>query len=329
MRERERERVRIGIIGLGWIGQELARAALEDPRVELVGVSDQDPNKCGRDLGEIIGHGRLEIPIEKKLDALVKRARPEVVVLCTTSDVDETARQAIVCLQHGAHVVTTCENLAAPDHIKSRAVDKLRKEAAVRGLVALATGVNPGFAMDRLPCLLSRATRNIRRIRVRRVVDAASRRAQLQTKIGVGMSVADFEKAAERGAIGHAGLLPSLKLLGEGLGITFEGATESIRPLIAETASNASVLGPLAAGKIRGVSVIAAASSRATNSPAWSSRWRWMSPTPATPSTSWENLRCVSTGSAPAMHARSRPCSRPYIRSPCCNRGCAMCSTSP
>lgn len=239
------------------MGQELARASLEDPRVELVGVADQDDGKAGRDLGEIIGHGRIEFPIEKKLEALLSRTRPEVAVLCTSSNVDEVARQAMSCLAHGAHVVTTCEDLAAPDHLRSKSVDKLRKEAASRGLVVIATGVNPGFVMDRLPVLLSRATRNIRRIRVRRVVDAATRRAQLQTKIGVGMSLEAFEAAAANGQIGHAGLLSSLKLLGEGLGITFEGASETIRPLIAETRSASSVLGPLEPGMVRGVYQIA------------------------------------------------------------------------
>ena len=80
------ERVRIGIVGLGWVGQEVARAALEDPRVRLVGVADSDPTKASRDLGEILGEGRLGIPIDADIDTMLRRARPEVAVLATTSD---------------------------------------------------------------------------------------------------------------------------------------------------------------------------------------------------------------------------------------------------
>lgn len=251
------ERIRIGIVGLGWVGQEVARAALEDPRVRLVGVADVDPAKAGRDLGEIIGEGRLGVPIDSSVEVMLNRARPEVAVLCTTSDVEKLGPALEACVAHGAHVVTTCENLADPDLALTQLEPGFEQRVRESNLVVLATGVNPGFAMDRLPVMLTQATRNIRRVRVVRVVNASTRRAQLQAKIGVGMTPHEFSDAIQRGDVGHAGLSASLRLLAKGLGITLEKTSEAFTPVIAEQDTSSSVLGLVKAGSVRGIYQIA------------------------------------------------------------------------
>ncbi|MBK8014900.1 MAG: hypothetical protein IPK13_26585 [Deltaproteobacteria bacterium] len=250
------DRIRIGIVGLGWIGQEIARAAFEDARVSLVGVVDSDPTKAGRDLGEIIGEGRLGVPIDADVGAMLSRARPEVAVICSTSSVEALSPTLELCIEHGAHVVTTCENMADPDSALSQLRPGIEERARAADVVILATGVNPGFAMDRLPVTLSQATRNIRRIRVVRVVDASTRRAQLQAKIGVGMTPQAFGDAIRNGTVGHAGLGSSLRLVSKGLGISLDKTTEALSPLLADTATT-STLGAVPAGRVRGIYQIA------------------------------------------------------------------------
>lgn len=251
------ERIRIGIVGLGWVGQEVARAAIEDPRVRLVGVADVDPVKAGRDLGEIIGEGRVGIPIDSGVQAMLSRARPEVAVLCTTSDVEAIVPTLASCVAHGAHVVTTCENLADIDTALLQLPPGFDAQVREAGVVVLSTGINPGFAMERLPVTLCQATRNIRRVRVVRIVDAATRRAQLQAKIGIGMTPHAFTSAIKAGTIGHAGLPSSLRLLSKGLGLVLEKTSEAFTPIIAERSTRSSVLGPIDAGLVRGIYQIA------------------------------------------------------------------------
>ncbi|MEQ9501132.1 MAG: histone H1-like repetitive region-containing protein [Deltaproteobacteria bacterium] len=250
------ERIRIGIVGLGWVGQEVARAALEDPRVTLVGIADADPNKADRDLGELIGEGRLGVPVERDVEAMLARARPEVAVVTTTSDVEALGPTLEACVAVGAHVVTTCENLADADMATSQLEPGFDERVRDAGVVVLATGVNPGFAMDRLPVMLAQATRNIRRIRVTRVVDAASRRAQLQAKVGVGMTPHAFTEAIKSGEIGHAGLSASLRLIAKGLGIHLEKTSEAFSPVLAASPTT-STLGTVASGRVRGIYQIA------------------------------------------------------------------------
>ncbi len=250
------ERIRIGIVGLGWIGQEVARAAFEDPRVTLVGVADSDPAKAGRDLGELIGEGRLGVPVDPSLEGMLARARPEVAVVCTTSDAEAIAETLEICIAHGAHVVTTCENLADPELAHAQLEPRFDERARAAGLVVLSTGVNPGFAMDRLPVMLAQVTRNVRRIRVTRVVNASTRRAQLQQKIGVGMTPHGFSEAIRNGEIGHAGLSASLRLIAKGIGLHLDKTSEAFTPVLAASPTT-STLGAVASGRVRGIYQIA------------------------------------------------------------------------
>ncbi|MEM7676715.1 MAG: Gfo/Idh/MocA family oxidoreductase [Myxococcota bacterium] len=250
------ERIRFGIVGLGWVGQEVARAALEDPRVTLVGIADSDPAKAGRDLGELIGEGRLGLPIEPTLEGMLARARPEVAVVCTDTDVESVGPILETCIAHGAHVLTTCENLADPEMGGAQLEPDFDVRARAAGLVVLATGVNPGFAMDRLPVMLAQATRNIRRIRVARFVDASSRRAQLQQKVGVGLTPHGFNEAIRNGDVGHIGLAASLRLVARGLGISLDKTAEVFTPVLAASPTT-SVLGAVPSGRVLGVHQIA------------------------------------------------------------------------
>ena len=250
------ERIRFGIVGVGWVGQEIARAAFEDPRVTLVGVADSDPAKAGRDLGELIGAGRLGVPIESTAEAMLARARPEVAVVSTKTDLDSVRPVLEACLASGTHVLTTCENLVDPDVGGAQLALDFDRRARAAGLVLLATGANPGFAMDRLPVTLAQATRNVRRIRVARFIDANSRRAQLLQKAGIGLTPHGFGEATRNGDVGHVGLGTSLNLIARGLGISLDKTAEVFRPVLAASPTM-SVLGAIPSGRVRGVQQVA------------------------------------------------------------------------
>ena len=48
----QQERIRTIHFGIGAIGAEIVRAALNNPNIEIVGAVDPHPAKAGRDLGE-------------------------------------------------------------------------------------------------------------------------------------------------------------------------------------------------------------------------------------------------------------------------------------
>ena len=74
---------------------------------------------------------------------------------------------------------------------------------------------------------------DVKKIRVERVVDAATRRYPLQKKIGAGMSPEVFRAKMDEKVLGHAGLLESLYLIADRLHLSFDEVRETVDPVIA------------------------------------------------------------------------------------------------
>ena len=57
------ENVKVVSFGIGVIGRRLAEHLLSKRDVEIVGAIDIDPNKVGKDLGEVLGRKKLGVVI--------------------------------------------------------------------------------------------------------------------------------------------------------------------------------------------------------------------------------------------------------------------------
>ena len=225
------KKIRVILFGLGSIGMAIARVLAERPDYQIVGGLDLDRAKIGRDLGAVVSVGRgLGVTIsDSAKDVLSQRA--EVVIHATGSYLENVMPQleAIVRARH--NIISTCEELAEPwaQHPRSaNALDRLAKEFKVS---IVGTGINPGFAMDTLPVALTAVCQQVRRVRVRRVVDASSRRMQLQKKIGTGLTTAAFTDQVAQREIRHVGLYESASLIARGLGWELDRIEEEIEPV--------------------------------------------------------------------------------------------------
>ena len=67
-----------------------------------------------------------------------------------------------------------------------------------------------------------------------RIVDARSRRLQLQRKIGAGMNEEEFDRGVDDGTVGHIGLMESAALAALGVGLEVDEVDESIDPVEAD-----------------------------------------------------------------------------------------------
>lgn len=220
--------------GLGPIGQEVARLAAQHPGLEIVGAVDIDPDKIGKDLGEVVGlDRRLGVTVSGKADALFQSTPADVVLHTTGSSLRQVYPQLEGVLEAGLNVVSTTEELSFPmaQHPElARQLDAIGKRT---GATALGTGVNPGFVMDSLAVYFSAVSQQVDRVYCERIQNASSRRQPLQAKIGSGKTVAEFQELVRQQAVRHVGLQESVYMLAAAMGWQLDDYRESTDPVVA------------------------------------------------------------------------------------------------
>jgi 4-hydroxy-tetrahydrodipicolinate reductase len=240
------------LLGLGEIGQAIARAALLRPELRIVAAVDPAPSRAGRTLTEVLGEPAPDARIARSLSDVAEAARGGVVLAATGSRFEEVLPDLELAARAGLHVVSTCEELAWPwlNHgDEASALDRLCHE---KNVAILGTGVNPGFVLDRLPALLAQITGPVRHLRGVRVVDVARRRAALQKKVGAGLGEDEFHDQVERGTLGHVGLAESAAMAAEAcVGVDEYEVDEEIVPLLAEEDADGPV--PVRRGQVAGL----------------------------------------------------------------------------
>ncbi|MFQ3294481.1 MAG: hypothetical protein ACI9EZ_002041 [Halobacteriales archaeon] len=217
--------------GVGPIGSRVVQTAV-DRGYEFVGAVDVDQDKVGKDLGTVTGIDELGVDITDNPEAALS-AGPDVVFNSTVSDLGTVRPQVEAAMAAGADVVSTCKEMAYPWRANPEEAAALDETAREQGQTCLGTGINPGFAMDVLPAVLTGANRRVDSVSVERVQDAADRRGPLQAMIGAGLEVDAFEAKIALEA-GHVGLPESVAMLGDALGWGLGSIGETIEPVVAD-----------------------------------------------------------------------------------------------
>src|SRR5262245_21647700 len=220
--------------GLGPIGVGVVKQVASRKGFKIVGAVDIDPAKAGRDLGDVAGLGRqLRVKVSDDAKKAIRFAKPDVVVLSTTSSLKRTLPQIESILRLKVPIVSTTEELAYPTKANmryARVIHQLAKKAKV---AVLGTGVNPGFVMDALPITLTGVCERVEALRIDRIQDARIRRLPFQQKIGAGLTREQFQRKVDEGTVRHVGLAESVSMIAEALGWKLDRITDEIQPRIA------------------------------------------------------------------------------------------------
>jgi 2,4-diaminopentanoate dehydrogenase len=207
-------KIRVAQFGLGPIGLETLKLAATKPWAEVVGGIDIDPAKIGKSLGELTGIKALDRRlVYSSLKGLLAHAKPDIIFHTAVSRFRDAFPQIEPMARQGISVVSSCEELLFPQFREPGLAAKLDRVCKRAGARVVGTGVNPGFVMDVLPVLMTGVSREVRAVHVQRVVNASTRRAPLQKKIGSGWPPAKFRRLFKEGKAGHAGLKESLALI--------------------------------------------------------------------------------------------------------------------
>src|SRR5271168_1049597 len=252
-----KKKIRAIQFGVGPIGASIARLMREKQAIEIVGAIDTDPEKVGRDLGEVVGAADAPWGVSVSADAPeVLSLSADVVIHATSSSLPAVMEQLLACLEAEACIVSTCEELSYPYRTHPELAAQLDKAAKDWGVALIGTGVNPGFVMDKLVVTLAAVSQRIEHAKALRIVDASKRRLPLQKKIGAGMTVEEFRAKVAEGVIKHVGLHESVAMVADSLNLPVDQITETIEPVVAKERVQTEFL-TVEAGQAAGVHQIA------------------------------------------------------------------------
>ena len=244
---------KVMIMGLGPIGAGVARQLLSRSNFKIVAAVDIDPAKAGKDLGEVLGLAKKSgVKVVADAIAAIRKAKPQVAVLCTSSSLKRVWPQLESVLKLKVPIVSTTEELSYPwfsNRVLARKIDAAAKKAKV---AVVGTGVNPGFAMDALPITLTAICERVHSLRVDRIQDARIRRLPFQQKIGSGLTPEQFAEKVKDLSVRHVGLTESVAMLADALGWKLDRITDEIQPKIAQAPVESQFL-KVAAGRVCGI----------------------------------------------------------------------------
>ncbi len=159
----------------GNVGRHAIAGIAARPELELAGVWVSSAAKAGRDAGELAGLGRtLGVAATTDADALMA-LRPDCIVYTAMADnrLPDAVADLTRFLAAGINVVSSCPVfLQYPDGTVPREVtDPIRAAAEAGGASLFVNGVDPGFANDWLPLVLTSVSERIDEVRCFEVLD--------------------------------------------------------------------------------------------------------------------------------------------------------------
>lgn len=228
------QRVKVALFGVGTVGLSALRSAAQWPGIEVVGAVDHAPDKTSRALTELTGMGVFDgLRVSRDLEELFREAPPELIIHTASSRVAEIFAQIRPALELGVSVVSSGEELVFPalkEPQLSREIDGLCRHTGAR---VVAVGLGAGFALDLLPVFLTGACRQVERIEVIRVAEAAVDRPAALRLIGCGENYDEFAERLRLGAAGQPGLPESAALVARALGWKLDEIVQEGEPVVA------------------------------------------------------------------------------------------------
>jgi len=237
---------RVVVWGTGNVGRHAIIGVDARPDLELVGVWVSSDAKVGRDAGDLAGiDRRLGVAATDDVDAVLS-LRPDCIVHTAMADnrlmeaLDDLAR----LLRAGVNVVSSGPVfLQYPDGtVPAEMTDAIRTAAAEGGVSLWVNGIDPGFANDWLPLVLSSVCERIDEVRCYEILNYATYDQALVIfdSMGFGRPLDDIPMLLQPTVLTMAwGSV--VRQLAAGLGIELDGVEEQyIRLPAPETFSIAS-----------------------------------------------------------------------------------------
>jgi 2,4-diaminopentanoate dehydrogenase len=157
----------------GNVGTAALRCIIRHPELELVGVWVHSADKAGRDAGELCGLPHTGVLATNDADALLA-LDADCVSYTATADLRPTdaITDMAKLLQSGKNVVSSSVVAAVwPAHLEPSMRKPLEDACAEGGVSWFTSGIDPGWANDALPLLLTGTCEDVELLRVMEIVN--------------------------------------------------------------------------------------------------------------------------------------------------------------
>jgi len=202
----------------GNIGARSLRAVIEHPHMTLVGVVVHNPDKAGRDAGELCGLDPVGVTATCAIDDILALDADCVLYMPQGCDFEVLSR----VLASGANVVTTRGEFHHPPSMDPELRSQIEAACAAGASSIHSTGSSPGFISEAVPLVLASIERRLDELVIEEYADLSRRDSPelLFSLMGYGRDPSTFDSGRwEHGAQSFG---PTLRLLADALSMPLD-----------------------------------------------------------------------------------------------------------
>lgn len=219
---------RLIVWGTGFVGRQALRAVIDNPAYELAGVIVSDPDKDEVDAGVLADGEAVGVLASTDAEAVLARDADAVAYFGPSAMyAAQNIENFCAALRAGKNVVDTSMGAlifpsAAPEEMTAP-ITAACKEGATS---FFSTGIDPGFANDLFPLVLSSLSGRIDTLRIQEIIDFSTYpNEQAARTMGLGLAPGEPVMIAMPGVATLAWGAP-MRLLADTLGIALERIDE-------------------------------------------------------------------------------------------------------
>ena len=181
---------RVVVWGTGFVGRMVIAEIARHPVFDLVGVGVSNPEKVGRDAGELSGIDPLGVVATDDVDALIA-LDPDALVHYgpTAAHADDNIALITRFLRAGIDVVSTAMTPWVWPAMKLNPpnwIEPITQACEAGQSSCFTTGIDPGFANDLFPMTLMGLCGEVRTVRASELLDYTNYSGDYEFEMGIG-----------------------------------------------------------------------------------------------------------------------------------------------
>jgi 4-hydroxy-tetrahydrodipicolinate reductase len=180
---------RIVVWGTGFVGKMVIAEVIKHPIFDLVGVGVSNPDKAGRDVGELCGLQPLGLAATDDVDALIALRPDALVHYGPAAHADDNIKLISRFLRAGIDVVSTSMTPWVWPAMKLNPpnwIDPITEACEAGQSSCFTTGIDPGFANDLFPMTLMGLCGEVRKVRASELLDYTNYEGDYEFEMGIG-----------------------------------------------------------------------------------------------------------------------------------------------